>query len=105
LRGKIHSSHGGRKAHLNFELKGLRPPEAARVWRVLDFKVQMRSGLPCEKWEGAAVAGLPPSTQVVSMSSIPIKCPIIVVKAPIFGQRAEAEEPDSLRFLEKRAAE
>ena len=30
LRGNIHSSHGGRKAHLNFELKDLRPPEAAR---------------------------------------------------------------------------
>jgi hypothetical protein len=30
LRGKTHSSHGGRKAHLTFELKDLRPPEAAR---------------------------------------------------------------------------
>jgi hypothetical protein len=30
MRGKIHSSHGGRKAYLNFELKDRRPPEAAR---------------------------------------------------------------------------
>jgi hypothetical protein len=30
LRGKTHSSHGGRKAHLNFEVKDLRRPEAAR---------------------------------------------------------------------------
>ena len=29
-RGKIHSSHGGRKAYLNFELKDRRRPEAAR---------------------------------------------------------------------------
>jgi hypothetical protein len=40
--GKTHSSLGGRKAYLNFELKNLRRPEAARLWRVLEFKVQMR---------------------------------------------------------------
>jgi hypothetical protein len=37
------SSHGGRKAHLNFELKDLRPSQ------ILDFEVQMRSGLPCDE--------------------------------------------------------
>jgi hypothetical protein len=40
--GKTHSSLGGRKAYLNFELKDLRRPEAARLWRVLEFKVQIR---------------------------------------------------------------
>jgi hypothetical protein len=35
LREKNHSSHGGRKAYLNFELKDQRPPEAARLRRVL----------------------------------------------------------------------
>jgi hypothetical protein len=43
MRGKIHSLHGGRKAYLNFELKDRRPLEAARLWRVLDFKVQVRA--------------------------------------------------------------
>jgi hypothetical protein len=43
LRGKAHSSHGGRKAYLNFELKDLRRPEAAALRAVLDFEVQMRS--------------------------------------------------------------
>jgi hypothetical protein len=27
---------------LNFEVKDLRPPEGARLWRVLEFKVRMR---------------------------------------------------------------
>jgi len=27
---------------------------AARFQRVLDFKVQTRSGLPCDEWDGAA---------------------------------------------------
>jgi hypothetical protein len=43
MRGKIHSLHGGRKAYLNFELKDHRPLEAARLWRVLDFKDQVRA--------------------------------------------------------------
>ncbi len=30
------------RAYLNFEVKDLRRPEAARLWRVLEFKVQMR---------------------------------------------------------------
>jgi len=30
------------RAHLNVEVKDLRPPEAARLWRVREFKVQMR---------------------------------------------------------------
>ncbi len=30
------------RAHLHSEVKDLRPPEAARLWRVLEFKVQMR---------------------------------------------------------------
>jgi hypothetical protein len=56
VRGKNHSSLGGRKAYLNFELKDRRRPEAARLWRVLDFKVQTRSGLPCDEWVGVAGA-------------------------------------------------
>jgi hypothetical protein len=58
LRGKIHSSIGGRKAYLNFELKDRRRPEAARLRRVLDFKVQIRSGLPCDEWDGVAGAAV-----------------------------------------------
>jgi hypothetical protein len=54
LREKTHSSHGGGKAHLNFELKDLLPPEAAVLRAVLDFEVQMRSGLPCDEREGVA---------------------------------------------------
>ena len=57
LRGKTHSSHGGKKAYLNFELKDLRPPEAARLWRVLDFKVQIRRGQPRDEWESLAWVG------------------------------------------------
>jgi hypothetical protein len=30
------------RAYLNFEVKDLRSPEAARLWRVLEFKVQIR---------------------------------------------------------------
>jgi hypothetical protein len=30
------------RAHLNFEVKDLRRPEAARLWRVLEFKPQIR---------------------------------------------------------------
>ncbi len=56
VRGKIHSSHGGRKAYLNIELKDHGRPEAARLRRVLDFKVQMRSGLPCDEWVDVAGA-------------------------------------------------
>jgi hypothetical protein len=43
MRAKTHSSHGGKKAHLNFELKDA--PTARRLWRseILDFKVQMRT--------------------------------------------------------------
>jgi len=57
-REKNHSSHGGRKAYLNFELKDRRPPEAAALRAVLDFKVQTRSGRPCDEWEGVAGAAL-----------------------------------------------
>jgi hypothetical protein len=56
LRGKIHSSLGGRKAHPDFELKDHRPPEAAALRAVLDFKVRIRSGLPCGEWASAAEA-------------------------------------------------
>jgi hypothetical protein len=54
MREETHSSHGGGKTHLNFELKDLRPPEAAVLRAVLDFEVQMRSGLPCDEWECVA---------------------------------------------------
>jgi hypothetical protein len=45
-----HSSHGGRKAYLNFELKDA--PQARRLRRstILDFKVQIGSGQPSDKW-------------------------------------------------------
>jgi hypothetical protein len=77
LRGNTHSSHGGRKAYLNFELKVHWLLEAARQSKsdlsdfdivnadlrngrdrcaVLDFKVQIRSGLPCDERGGAGVA-------------------------------------------------
>jgi hypothetical protein len=42
----FHSLHGGRKAYLDFELKDRWPPKAARLWRVLDFKIQIGSGRP-----------------------------------------------------------
>ncbi|WGJ15604.1 hypothetical protein QEV83_04865 [Methylocapsa sp. D3K7] len=29
------------RAYLTFEVKDLRPPEAARLWRVLEFKGQI----------------------------------------------------------------
>jgi hypothetical protein len=78
LRGKIHSSPGGTKAYLHFELKDA--PKARRQSKsdlsdldisnadlgnsrdrvrsqILDFKVQIRSGPPCDEWEGVAGAG------------------------------------------------
>jgi hypothetical protein len=30
------------RAHRDLEVKDLRPPEAARQWRVLEFKIPMR---------------------------------------------------------------
>jgi hypothetical protein len=57
LRGKIHSSHGGRKAHLNFELKDAPEARGLRPSQILDFKIQIGSGLPCDEWEGVAWAG------------------------------------------------
>jgi hypothetical protein len=42
LRGKIHSSHGGRKAHLNFELKDAPVARGLRPSQIHDFKDQMR---------------------------------------------------------------
>jgi hypothetical protein len=50
-----HSSHGGRKAYLNFELKDAPEPRGFRPSQILDFKVQIHSGQPCDEWE--AVAG------------------------------------------------
>jgi hypothetical protein len=47
LRGKTHSSLGGRKAHLNFELKDAPESRGLRPSQILDFKVQIPSGLPC----------------------------------------------------------
>jgi len=54
LRGKTHSSHGGRKAHLSFELKDAPKARGLRPSQILDFKVQIRSGLPCDEWEDVA---------------------------------------------------
>jgi hypothetical protein len=47
---------GLRKETHSLELKDLRRPEAVRLWRVLDFKVQIRSGQPCDEWEVAGTA-------------------------------------------------
>ncbi|PZR83662.1 MAG: hypothetical protein DLM68_14005 [Hyphomicrobiales bacterium] len=54
MRTKTHSSLGGRKAHLHFELKDA--PKARRLWRsqILDFRVQMRSAQPSDEWDGVA---------------------------------------------------
>jgi hypothetical protein len=59
LRGTIHSSHGGRKAYLNFELKDAPEARGLRPSQILDFKVQIRSGLTGDKWEGLAGAAAP----------------------------------------------
>jgi hypothetical protein len=56
LRKETHSSHGGRKAHLNFELKDAPEARGLRPSQILDFKAQMRSGLPRDEWEGVAGA-------------------------------------------------
>lgn len=37
------------RAHLNFEVKDLRRPEAARVWRVLEFIVRYAFLAPCDE--------------------------------------------------------
>jgi hypothetical protein len=47
--GKIHLSHGGRKAYLNFELKDAPKARGLRPSQILDFEVQIRSGLPCDE--------------------------------------------------------
>lgn len=54
VRSKIHSSLGGRKAHLNFELKDAPEARGLRPSQILDFKVQLRSGLPCDEWRSMA---------------------------------------------------
>ncbi len=72
-RGITHSSHGGRKAYLNFELKDLRPPEAARLWRVLDFKVQIRSGQPCDEWDHVADMALCSQGSGQMLERVPIR--------------------------------
>jgi hypothetical protein len=53
-RGKIHSSHGGRKAYLNFERKDAPKARGFPPSQILDFKVQIRSGQPCDEWGGVA---------------------------------------------------
>jgi hypothetical protein len=55
-RGKTYSSLGGRKAYLNFELKDAPKARRLRRSKILDFKVQIRSGRPRDEWEGAAWA-------------------------------------------------
>jgi hypothetical protein len=42
LRKETHSTHGGRKAYLNFELKDAPKARGLRPSQILDFKVQMR---------------------------------------------------------------
>jgi hypothetical protein len=59
LRGKTHSSHGGRKAYLNFELKDAPKARGLRPSQILDFKIQMRSGQPRDEWGSVAGAAAP----------------------------------------------
>jgi hypothetical protein len=54
--GKNHSAHGGRKAHPGFELKSGPKGRRRRRASLLDFKIRMRSGQPCDEWGGAAGA-------------------------------------------------
>jgi hypothetical protein len=79
LRGKTHSSLGGRKAHLNFELKDAPKARGLRPSQILDFKVQIRSGLPCDEWRSMAGPARSSSRQIVSLSSILIQCPVIAL--------------------------
>jgi hypothetical protein len=58
VRAKIHSSRGGRKAHLNSELKDAPKARGLRPSQILDFKVQIRSGQPCDEWEDVAGAAV-----------------------------------------------
>jgi hypothetical protein len=58
LRGKTHSSHGGRKAYLNFELKDAPEARGLRPSQILDFKVQIGSGQPSDEWDQVAGAAL-----------------------------------------------
>jgi hypothetical protein len=58
LRGKNHSSHSGRKAYRNFELKDAPKARGLRPSQILDFNVQIRSGRLCDEWSGAAGAAL-----------------------------------------------
>jgi hypothetical protein len=53
---KNHSSHGGRKAYLNFELKDAPKARGLQPSQILDFKFQIRSGQPCDEWGGVAGA-------------------------------------------------
>jgi len=82
LRGKTHSSLCGQKAYLNFEVKDahrsrLLPRPALMVSKsgkpisigarpsavmILEFKVQIRSGQPCDEWEN--MAGRPLSKEL-----------------------------------------
>ena len=70
LRGKTHSSLGGRKAYLNFELKDAPKARGLRPSQILDFKVQIRSGLPCDEWEAVAGAAYSLTFLPFRMSSI-----------------------------------
>jgi hypothetical protein len=54
---KNHSSLGGRKAHLNFELKDA--PKARGLVSILDFKVQIRSGQPHDERNGVTTEAIP----------------------------------------------
>ena len=48
-----------KNAHLTFELKDAPKARGLRPSQILDFKVQIRSGLPCDEWDGVAGAALP----------------------------------------------
>jgi hypothetical protein len=73
LRGKIHLSHGGRKAHLGFELKDAPKARGLRPSQILDFKIQTRSGQPCDEWGGVAGA----ASNLSNAGNMPIygRCP------------------------------
>jgi hypothetical protein len=64
----MHSAHGGRKAHPDFELKDRRPPTAAARRAVIDFKIRMGSGWPCDEWIEAAGSAVLATKRHLAMS-------------------------------------
>jgi hypothetical protein len=58
MRGKIHSSLGGSKAYLSFELKDHDRRRRRRYAPSLTSKLRYARGQPCDEWEAAAGAAV-----------------------------------------------